>query len=133
MGLIRVDDAAWPLVVIEFEDVVDDAAFDAYLARLDAVLDRATNVALLFDTTNASRGNPNHQVRHAAWLKRNRERLAQRACCVAIVVPKAIVRAALSGMLLLESMPAAPNAVFRTRPEALAWVHEHMGRVASAR
>lgn len=125
MGSIRVDVTGFPLVVVTYEGMVDDAEFDAYLAELDRHVLRRQRCAFVFDARNAGRSPATQRRKQAEWMKANDEVLRSYSAGYAFVISSPLVRGALTAILWLQSLPA-PFTVVATFSEAERWARAQL-------
>ncbi len=120
MGSYEVIARRFPLLVVEFDGVVSDADFDAYLVRLADVLARKQSYAAIFDARRAGRPTPTQRERQAKFMQTHREALSTYCLGGAFVISSAIIRAALQGILWMGAMPF-DHTVVETFDEAEQW------------
>lgn len=125
MGSIDVNDRGFPLIVVTFEGAVDDAQFESYLGRLDALWARKARAAILLDATRAARTPATQRKRQAEWLKANESSLRTHCAGTAFVINSPLVRGGLTAILWLQALPS-PFIVVATLTEAERWARERL-------
>jgi len=125
MGAIRVDESRFPLMVVTFEDTVDDDQFGAYLATLDAHIARRVRCAFVMDATRAGRTSAVQRRRQADWMKENEHVLRTYSAGYAFVISSPLIRGALTAILWLQPMPA-PHVVVGTFGEGERWARAQL-------
>jgi hypothetical protein len=120
MGVIRIDDSRFPLVLVTFQGPATDDEFDAYLGGMSRILEgRKRNVTIL-DARLAASPPAKQRAKQADWLKTNRVLLQQYSCGSVFIIKSTMIRGALTAILWIAPM-SVPHAVVSTLEEAERW------------
>jgi len=117
-----IDESSFPIVRIGFTgSKSSDLNFQSYLDQTKACYRHGKKLAIIFDATHASIPSLSHQKMQANWLKENEE-LMQKLCVgTAYIIPNAAIRGILKMIFSFQKQPV-PYKIFKTEPEADAWV-----------
>lgn len=121
MSSITIDNSRPEMLMIRFDGVVDDDAFDRYLRETEEIMvrRRRESYAMVLDSRNGGRPTPAQRFRQAEFIKTHSERLKQCAGA-AFVMNNAVVRGVLTALLWVQPMPY-PHVVVATVEEAETW------------
>ena len=122
---VRIDEAAWPLVIVHFDGTPTDEEFAAYLGHFDGVLARQTPYAVIIDASRGATAPFAQRRQQAEWLKRHKDDLKQYCRGSAFVLASMAMRAVLSTIFLLSPLPV-PQQVCATLEDAKAWAHRRL-------
>jgi len=126
MTSIRFDESRDPLIVIAFTGTASDEDFDAYLARMDLIVERRRPNVMIFDARKAERPGPAQRHLQSAWMKKHDDLLRRHSLGCAFVLSSAVVRGALTAIFWVQ--PAAmPTLVTGNMAEATAWCLAKLG------
>lgn len=122
---IEFDERRWPLVRVTFRGTAADDVFDAYLARMSALVRRGERIATVLDARRAG-GTPAVQRRkQAAWQAHHADELRKNVVGTAFVIDLPIIRGVLTAILWLSPLPQ-PHVVVATLDEADRWALERL-------
>jgi hypothetical protein len=118
---IRIESRSAEGVICVFMDTLpSDAEYRGYLDEMERMLHARRGQVVVLTLAGALRL-PEHQRRmQSDWLARNARALRERSPGTALVLPSALLRFAMSAMLMLSPMPH-PYRVCDSLDEALEW------------
>ena len=117
-----IDESSFPIVRIGFTGSKStDHNFQSYLDQTKACYRHGKKLAIIFDAANASIPSLSHQKMQANWLKENDELMQNFCVGTAYIIPNAAIRAILKMIFSFQKQPV-PYKIFKTEPEADAWV-----------
>ncbi len=122
---VRIDETAWPMVIVHFDGTPTDEEFAGYLRHFDGVLARQEAYAVIFDASVSSMAPFAQRRQQADWLKRNHDGIKRYCRGAAFVLPSMAMRAVLSTIFLLAPLPV-PRQICATLDEAMAWTHRRL-------
>ncbi len=108
MPSIAIDTSRPSLVVIRFDGVVDDEAFDRYLKDIHEIgqrRGRADFYALIIDGRGGGRPTPAQRHRQTEFIKLHHEVLTARCVGAAFVITSAVARGVLTALLWVQPLP----------------------------
>lgn len=133
MSAVRIDVTRWPLVAIAFRGTPSDADVAAGLQALTAQLAAAgaagQRVAAVIDATRWSAPGLGAQAAMARWFAAEQDRIRAGCVAVALVLPGAITRALVQGLLAGRATPC-PVRLFAAREPAERWARGQLGATA---
>jgi hypothetical protein len=125
------DQSTWPVVTVKFIDPATDDEFDAYLRSLEALYDRETPFALVFDARDAAYLPRQYRKRQAQWIDDNEAQIREYLAGTAYVIPSAVLRGVLRAIFALQDQPAE-YVVTDTLEDAHAWAETQVSKVTPA-
>jgi hypothetical protein len=130
MATISLDDRRWPLLIVTFDGLANDAEFDQYLDKLAVYANRGDTWCTIFDATRSVGAPASHRRKMALWIKRYESALARHSAGAAFVIRSSLVRGVLTAIFWIQPLPHA-HAVVSTLEEAEEWAKNRlMSRLA---
>ena len=105
MNRIYIDVNYLPAVVVTIEGAVADEAYLDYLRRLAGILKTHRPRGVVIDTSLSDMHAPRHAKMQADWVNQHRALLAENILLTALVVPRPVLRFALSAFFAITSLP----------------------------
>ncbi len=133
MSSITIDSSRPPLLVIRFEGVVDDVAFDRYLSDIHELGERRSageRYAMIIDGRGGGRPTPAQRHRQTEFIKTHSRDLAARCAGAAFVITSAVGRGVLTALLWVQPMPYE-HVVVSTMLEAEDWCNKRLAARAA--
>ena len=128
---VRIDESAFPLVVISYVGEVSDVEFEAYLARLSVIIQRClrdrTRYAFIFDGRQNAFATARQREMQGVWIERNFELARQATVGYAFVLNSAIARGVLTSVLWFSPLPRE-HLVTDKIGDALQWARVQLER-----
>ena len=125
----KLDESRFPLVVLAAPGVIEPAAFEAFLSRMDDVLFRGHRFALILDLTGGAPLGARLRRRQADWLATHSFDLERLCAGVGVVSTNPLIRGTLTAILWLQPLPC-PHRLVAALPEAEAWCLRELQRSA---
>lgn len=115
----------WPLALVIYRGMADDASFEAYLDRLLQTYQRGERFALVLDSTQSGVLPSSLRRRQAEWIKEHAELVSRRCAGIAFVIDSPLHRGVLSAILWFYPIPTV-STVVSTRTAAMAWARARL-------
>jgi len=125
---MEIDEAAWPLVTMQWEGIPTDADLTRFLACIDRWLERGERFGLLVDTRGSGVLTPEQRVRTIGHMKANASRTSQ-LLLQAIVIHSRIQRTLFYGINLVFPNPF-PSKVFGDAVAARHWLENELAKAS---
>lgn len=119
--MIRVDDSAFPLVIVALPSGWTDAEWDAYLARMRTYPERRTRYVTLTDARGAGAPTAAQRKRAAEVMAADQEVSKRFNVANALVFDSAILRGMVTAITWI-TPPPVPMQTFATPALALGWL-----------
>ena len=120
LGSVEINDRRWPIVVLIFEGVPSEEAFDSYLRELDRIYARGQRHVTIVDARKGGLIPRSMRRRQGEWLKENREVIERYSIGTVTVLGSPVLRFVLATIYLIQP-PVVPNVIVSTWEEGLSW------------
>lgn len=122
---IRIEAAAFPLVIVRWQGINSDAEVAAYLSAMTEVVRRPQRKVIIYDALQAAIPTSTHRRMQGEWLKQNQSVIERLGAGTAFVLESAIMRGALTAVFWISPVPNG-HVVTASVEEALAWARARL-------
>lgn len=117
---IHFDDSLWPLLLSRFEGQVSDEAYEEYLRKGAAYLQRGEPYVSVLDMVRLALPTPHQRQRQFEWLRQHGPLMRERVLGCAFIVTSPLIRLTLSTIFHVMPMPT-PYVAVSDMTRAVAW------------
>jgi hypothetical protein len=130
-GVIELQGAEWPLLIVRISGTQTDHEFETYLKEYLGYLRRGQRYAVVFVTApDTPMTKSRHARMQADWIKENRPELGKHCAGLAFVLPSAVMRGVLRAILSMSPLPA-PFTVASSEEEGRLWAQAQLAQRAT--